>query len=137
MVVSNSIREFFKHLKQRGLSDRSLESQLGLTTHNPNRMTAEDVSKLAAFTYHNHPDIFQGVLADQPAMLKFLSNPMVGAVLVPIQVYEPVTEFRNLQLIALFSVRTGERFLQPSLVSGKRSDAFFEPLPEEELQKWE
>jgi hypothetical protein len=74
-------REFFKHLKQRGLGDRNLESQLGLTTHNPNRMTADDVSKLAAFTYHNHPDIFQEVLADQPAMLKFLSNPMVGAVL--------------------------------------------------------
>jgi len=27
---------FFKHLKQRGLSDRDLERQLGLSTHNPN-----------------------------------------------------------------------------------------------------
>jgi len=44
-------------------------------------MNADDVSKLAAFTYHNHPDIFQEVLADQPAMMKFLSNPMVGAAL--------------------------------------------------------
>jgi hypothetical protein len=74
-------RDFFKHLKQRGLSDRDLERQLGLSTHHPNRMNADDVSKLASFTYHNHPDIFQDVLADQPAMLKFLSNPMVGAAL--------------------------------------------------------
>ena len=74
-------KEFFNHLKKRGLHDRDLEKQLGLTTHSPNRMNADDVSKLAAFTYHNHPDIFQEVLADQPAMMKFLSNPMVGAAL--------------------------------------------------------
>jgi len=48
----------FKHLKQRGLSDRDLE-QLGLSTHNPKHMTADDVSKLAAFAYHSHPDIFK------------------------------------------------------------------------------
>jgi hypothetical protein len=74
-------REFFKHLKERGLSDRHLEQQLGLSTHNPNRMSADDVSKLATFTYRNHPDIFQEVMADQPALIKFLSNPVVGAVL--------------------------------------------------------
>ncbi|MGG6270859.1 hypothetical protein ACQ4M3_40960 [Leptolyngbya sp. AN03gr2] len=74
-------REFFSHLKKRGLSDRDLEKQLGLSTHNPNRMSADDVSKLAGFAYHNHPDVFQEVLADQPALLKFLSNPMVGAAL--------------------------------------------------------
>jgi hypothetical protein len=74
-------REFFKHLKERGLSDRQLEQQLGLSTHHPNRMTSDDVSKLAGFTYRNHPDIFQEVLADKPAIMKFLSNPVVGAVL--------------------------------------------------------
>ncbi|NJM66332.1 MAG: hypothetical protein HC851_12055 [Acaryochloris sp. RU_4_1] len=74
-------REFFKHLKQRGLSDRDLERQLGLSTHNPKRMTAEDVSKLANFAYHSHPDTFREVLADQPALLKFLSNPMIGAIM--------------------------------------------------------
>jgi hypothetical protein len=72
-------REFFKHLKERGLSDRDLEQRLGLSTHHARRMNANDVSKLAAFTYHNHPDIFQEVLADQPAIVKFLSNPIVGA----------------------------------------------------------
>jgi len=30
-------------------------------------MTADDVSKLAAFAYHS-PDIFQDVLAEQPAL---------------------------------------------------------------------
>jgi hypothetical protein len=72
-------REFFKHLKQRGLSDRDLEHQLGLSTHHSNRMSADDVTKLASFAYHNHPDIFQDVLADQPAIVKFFSNPLVGA----------------------------------------------------------
>lgn len=74
-------REFLKQLKKRGLSDRDLETQLGLSTHHASRMTADDVSKLAAFTYHTHPDIFQDVLADQPAIMKFLSNPLVGAIL--------------------------------------------------------
>ena len=74
-------RAFFKHLSKRGLHDRDLEKQLSLSTHNPNHMTADDVSKLAAFTYHNHPDIFQEVLAEQPGIMKFLSNPVVAAVL--------------------------------------------------------
>ncbi len=74
-------RSFFKHLKQRGLDERHLEQQLSLSTHDSNRMTADDVSKLAAFTYHNHPDIFQEVLAEQPGIMKFVSNPLVGAAL--------------------------------------------------------
>lgn len=74
-------RAFFKHLNKRGLNDRTLEQQLGLSTHHPNRMNADDVSKLASFTYHNHPDIFQEVLAEQPAIMKFLSNPLVGAIM--------------------------------------------------------
>ncbi len=72
-------REFFNQLKKRGLHDRDLERQLGLSSHNPNHMSADDVSKLASFAYHNHPDVFHEVLADQPALVKFLSNPVVGA----------------------------------------------------------
>lgn len=74
-------REFFKHLKERGLSEKDLERQLGLSTHHARRMNADDVSKLASFVYHSHPDIFQEVMADQPALIKFLSNPLVGAAL--------------------------------------------------------
>ena len=74
-------REFFNHLKKRGLNDRDLERQLGLSSHHSNRMSADDVSKLATFTYHNHPDVFHEVLADQPALVKFLSNPLIGAAL--------------------------------------------------------
>lgn len=74
-------RAFFQHLSKRGLRDRDLEKQLGLSTHNPNRMSADDVTKLASFVYHNHPDIFQEVMAEQPALIKFLSNPLVAAVL--------------------------------------------------------
>ncbi len=72
-------RDFFKHLKERGLDEKHLEKQLGLSTHNPKRMNADDVGKLASFSYTAHPDVFQDVLADQPAILKFLSNPLVGA----------------------------------------------------------
>ena len=43
-------KEFFSHLKKRGLSDRDLEKQLGLSTHHASRMKADDVSKLASFT---------------------------------------------------------------------------------------
>jgi hypothetical protein len=74
-------KDILSHLKKRGLSDRDLENQLGLSTRHPNKMSADDVTKLAAFTYHNHPDIFQDVLADKPGIVKFLSNPIVGAVL--------------------------------------------------------
>jgi len=74
-------RSFLKHLRQKGLDDRHLEQQLAFSTHNPNRMSAEDVSKLAAFAYHNYPDIFQEVLAEQPSIIKFLSNAIVGTVL--------------------------------------------------------
>ncbi len=74
-------REFFSHLKKRGLSDRDLEKQLSLSTHHANRLKADDVSKLASFTYHSHPDVFQQVMADQPALLKFISNPLISAAL--------------------------------------------------------
>lgn len=71
--------DFLKELKERGLSDRDLEKQLGLSTHHHKRMNEDDVTKLAAYSYHNHPDVFQDVMADKPAMVKFLSNPIVGA----------------------------------------------------------
>jgi Glu-tRNA(Gln) amidotransferase subunit E-like FAD-binding protein len=74
-------RAIFKRLKDRGFQDKQLEQQLGLSTHNPNRMNAEDVGKLSTFVYNSHPDIFQEVIADQPALVKFLSNPLVGAAL--------------------------------------------------------
>ncbi|WP_103670895.1 hypothetical protein [Pseudanabaena sp. BC1403] len=73
-------RELFSQLKKRGLGNRELEKQLGLSSHDPNRMKSDDVAKLAGFAYHSHPDIFHEVLADQPALVKFLSNPLVGAV---------------------------------------------------------
>jgi hypothetical protein len=70
---------FLDHLKKRGLSDHTLEKQLGLSSNHANHMNADDVGKLAGFAYHNHPDVFHEVLADQPALIKFLSNPLIGA----------------------------------------------------------
>ena len=80
-------RDFFKHLKERGLDERTLESQLGLSTHNARRMKEDDVAKLASFAYHSHPDIFKVVLAYHPAIVKFLSNPHVGAALRAVPTY--------------------------------------------------
>lgn len=74
-------KDFLNYFKQRGLSDHDLQRQLGLSHRHANHMSADDVSKLAAFAYHNHPDIFRDVLADQPGIVKFLSNPLVGAAL--------------------------------------------------------
>jgi hypothetical protein len=74
-------REFLKLLQERELSDRDLEQQLSLSTHDAKRMTTDDVTKLAAYTYHNHTDIFQNVLAERPALVKFLSNPLLGTIL--------------------------------------------------------
>ncbi|MDH6058197.1 hypothetical protein [Umezakia ovalisporum] len=74
-------RAFFKQFKSRGLDEQPLEQQLALSTRNPNRMTADDVSKLASFAYHNHPDIFRDVLAEQPTIIKFLSNPIVAGLI--------------------------------------------------------
>ncbi len=73
-------REFFKEFKKRGLNDRQLEQQLSLSTHHPSKMNADDVAKLASFAYHNHPDIFQEVLANKPDLMKFLGNPLVAAI---------------------------------------------------------
>lgn len=74
-------RAFFKHFKERGLDERHLEQQLGLSTHHAGRMNADDVTKLASFAYHNHPDIFREVLAEQPGIIKFLSNPVVAGII--------------------------------------------------------
>jgi hypothetical protein len=74
-------QEFLSHLKKRGLGDHDLEKQLGLSSNHASHMNADDVSKLASFAYHNHPDVFHDVLADQPALVKFLSNPVIGAAL--------------------------------------------------------
>lgn len=74
-------REFLKHFHKRGLSEKDIERQLGLSTHHANKMSADDVSKLASFAYHSHPDIFQEVMAEQPALLKFISNPLIAAAL--------------------------------------------------------
>lgn len=74
-------RAFLKQLKERGLDDKRLEQQLNLSSRNPNRMTANDVSNLASFTYHNHPDVFREVLAEQPGIIKFLSNPIVAGII--------------------------------------------------------
>ncbi|WP_414565412.1 MULTISPECIES: hypothetical protein [unclassified Anabaena] len=74
-------RAFFKEFKSRGLDEKRLEQQLNLSTHHASRMNADDVSKLAGFAYHNHPDVFREVMAEQPAIMKFLSNPVVAGII--------------------------------------------------------
>lgn len=77
----NVAREFLKQLQKRGLSVHKLQPQLNLSTHHATQMSADDVTRLASFTYHAYPDIFQDVVAEQTAIVKFFSNSLVGAVL--------------------------------------------------------
>lgn len=74
-------RKFFKRLQKRGLSKYRLVQQLNLSNHDMKQMSANDISKLAAFAYHTHPDIFQEVLSEQPALVKILSIPIVVAII--------------------------------------------------------
>lgn len=74
-------REFLKQFDRQGISDRTLQDRLDLSTHRTHQMTADDVTRLAAYAYQKYPDIFQDVLAEKPAIVKFLSHPLVGAIL--------------------------------------------------------
>lgn len=77
----NVAREFLKRLHKRGLTVRELQQQLSLSTHHATEMSSDDVTRLATFTYHSYPDIFQDVIAEQTAIVQFFSNSLVGAVL--------------------------------------------------------
>lgn len=77
----NVAREFLKQLRKRGLTVRELQQQLSLSTHHATQMSSDDVTRLATFTYHTYPDIFQDVIAEQTAIVQFFSNSLVGAVL--------------------------------------------------------
>ncbi|PSO73299.1 MAG: hypothetical protein BRC59_00390 [Cyanobacteria bacterium SW_4_48_29] len=72
--------QFLKRFHQIGLSEHHLQQKLHLSTHHPEQMTADDVSKLAAFAYQTHPDSFQEVLAKQQTLMQFLSNSIVIAI---------------------------------------------------------
>lgn len=73
-------RKFLKGLKQQGFCDRELEKQLSCSPHQASGMTTDSVTKLASFTYHNYPDIFQDVLTEQPTIVKFFSNSLMGVI---------------------------------------------------------
>ncbi|HEY9597093.1 MAG TPA: hypothetical protein V6D33_05435, partial [Cyanophyceae cyanobacterium] len=45
------------------------------------QMSADDLTRLASFTYHTYPEIFQNVMAEQTALVKFFSSSLLGAVL--------------------------------------------------------
>ena len=67
-------KEFFSHLKKRGLSDRDLKKQLGLSTHHASRMKADDVSKLASFTNGEEALSFYGRVAHLSFSSRYLSR---------------------------------------------------------------
>ncbi|HEY9650644.1 MAG TPA: hypothetical protein V6C95_08270 [Coleofasciculaceae cyanobacterium] len=77
----NVAREFLKQLHKIGLTARDLQPHLSLSTDQVKQMSADDVTRLASFTYHTYPHIFQDVVAEQTAIVKFFSNSLVGAVL--------------------------------------------------------
>lgn len=77
----NVAREFLKQLHNRGLTVGEIQPHLSLSTDHAHQMSADDVTQLATFTYHTYPDIFQDVISQQTAIVKFFSNLLLGAVL--------------------------------------------------------
>lgn len=67
-------------INQGGETSSSFLQQLKLSSTSPEQMSIEDLSKLAIYAYHTHPEVFQLVLI-QPGMIELLSNSLLTALL--------------------------------------------------------
>lgn len=67
---------FLTHLAQKGENQSDLLQQLKLSSTSPERMSIEDLSELAIYAYHTHPEVFQLILI-QPGVIEFLSNSLL------------------------------------------------------------
>jgi hypothetical protein len=66
-------------LEQRGLAPSWLQKLLGLGSTDPNQASADDVAKLTEYSRQNHPEVFKRVVADKPFFVRWLSKPLVAA----------------------------------------------------------
>jgi hypothetical protein len=76
---SEIAQDLMDELKQRGLAPSWLQKMLGLGTADPRQSSPDDVAKLAEYSRQNHPEVFQRVMADKPFLVRWMSKPLVAA----------------------------------------------------------
>jgi len=76
---SEIAQDLMDELKQRGLAPSWLQRMLGLGSADPRQASPDDVAKLAEYSRQNHPEVFQRVMADKPFLVRWMSKPLVAA----------------------------------------------------------
>jgi hypothetical protein len=76
---SEIAQDLMSELQRRGLAPSWLQRMLGLGTADPRQASPDDVAKLAEYSRQNHPEVFQRVVADKPFFVRWLSKPLVAA----------------------------------------------------------
>jgi len=76
---SEIAQDLMSELQQRGLAPTWLQRLLGLGTTDPSKASADDVAKLTEYSRQNHPEVFKRVMADKPFLVRWMSKPLVAA----------------------------------------------------------
>jgi hypothetical protein len=76
---SEIAQDLMDELQRHGLAPSWLQRMLGLGTADPRQASPDDVAKLAEYSRQNHPEVFQRVVADKPFFVRWLSKPLVAA----------------------------------------------------------
>lgn len=76
---SEIAKDLIDELQQRGLAPSWLQKMLGLGSSEPDQASADDVAKLAEYSRQNHPEVFKRVVADKPFFVRWMSKPLVAA----------------------------------------------------------
>ena len=76
---SEIAQDLLAELQERGLAPSWLQKMLGLDTSDPGKASADDVAKLAEYSRRNHPEVFQRVMADKPFLVRWMSKPLIAA----------------------------------------------------------
>ncbi len=76
---SEIAQDLMEELQRHGLAPSWLQRMLGLGTADPRQASPDDVARLAEYSRQNHPEVFQRVVADKPFFVRWLSKPLVAA----------------------------------------------------------
>lgn len=76
---SEIAKDLLDGLQQRGLAPSWLQKMLGLGSSDPSQASSDDVAKLAEYSRQNHPKVFKQVIADKPFLVRWMSKPLVAA----------------------------------------------------------
>ena len=76
---SEFVQDLMGELERRGLAPSWLQKMLGLGSSDPRQASADDVARLAEYSRQNHPEAFKRVVADKPFFVRWLSKPLVAA----------------------------------------------------------